>query len=88
MTQTPFLVTILLAVPAFAQTTPEKMSFFITSDGPGDGAALGGLSGASRRRLAELQAEIDLGAPAPPRRNTGRVKAHGGLAPGAVITRS
>jgi hypothetical protein len=48
MIRTPFLVTILLAVPAFAQTSPEKMSFFITSSGPGNGAALGGLKGADQ----------------------------------------
>jgi hypothetical protein len=48
MTKTPFLVTILLAVPAFAQTDPQKMSFFITSTGPGNGAALGGLAGADQ----------------------------------------
>jgi hypothetical protein len=48
MTKTSFLVTILLAVPAFAQTDPQKMSFFITSSGPGNGAALGGLAGADQ----------------------------------------
>jgi hypothetical protein len=48
MTKTPFLVTILLAIPAFAQTDPQKMSFFITSAGPGNGAALGGLAGADQ----------------------------------------
>ncbi|HYI96909.1 MAG TPA: hypothetical protein VEX68_25425 [Bryobacteraceae bacterium] len=48
MTNIPFLITILLAVPAFAQTSPDKMSFFITSSGPGNGAALGGLAGADQ----------------------------------------
>ena len=48
MTKTPFLITILLTVPAFAQTAPDKMSFFITSSGPGNGAALGGLAGADQ----------------------------------------
>jgi collagenase NC10/endostatin len=48
MTKIPFFVTILLAVPAFAQTDPQKMSFFITSEGPGNGAALGGLAGADQ----------------------------------------
>ena len=33
---------------AVAQTTPEKMSFFITSAGSGNGAALGGLKGADQ----------------------------------------
>jgi hypothetical protein len=37
-----------LATAAFSQTTPEKMTFFITSAGPGNGAALGGLEGADR----------------------------------------
>jgi hypothetical protein len=48
MTKIPFFVTILLAVPVFAQTDPQKMSFFITSEGPGNGAALGGLAGADQ----------------------------------------
>jgi hypothetical protein len=38
------LVTV--AIPAFAQNQQPRMSFFITSAGPGDGAKLGGLEGA------------------------------------------
>ncbi len=34
------------ALPAAAQTSPDKMTFFITSSGPGNGADLGGLKGA------------------------------------------
>jgi len=50
--------------------------------------ALGGLSGAARRRLAELQAEIDLGVAHPPRRATGRVgAATRELAPSTVLCR-
>src|SRR5262245_61582449 len=37
----------LTALPAFAQDA-AKMSFFITSAGPGDGANLGGLAGADK----------------------------------------
>jgi len=49
---------------------------------------MGGLSGAARRRLAELQAEIDLGAPAAPRRGPGRTVARpGAQAPGTVLVR-
>ena len=36
------------AIPVFAQTAPDKMTFFITSSGPGNGAALGGLAGADQ----------------------------------------
>jgi hypothetical protein len=36
------------ALPAFAQTSPEKMTFFITSAGSGNGANLGGLAGADQ----------------------------------------
>jgi hypothetical protein len=44
---TPLLLCILaLSIPA--QTTPEKMTYFITSAGPGNGAALRGLSGADQ----------------------------------------
>jgi hypothetical protein len=45
----------MLTVPAAAQDT--STSFFITSEGPGDGANLGGLSGADAhcQRLAEAQ---------------------------------
>jgi hypothetical protein len=48
MTKTSFVVTLLLALPAFAQTSPEKMSFFITSAGTGNGANLGGIAGADQ----------------------------------------
>lgn len=37
-----------LAVSGFSQTSPEKMTFFITSVGSGNGADLGGLQGADR----------------------------------------
>jgi len=37
-----------LGLLALAQNASEKMSFFITSAGPGNGAALGGLAGADR----------------------------------------
>jgi hypothetical protein len=36
------------ALPALAQNAPEKMSYFITSAGSGNGAALGGLAGADQ----------------------------------------
>jgi hypothetical protein len=36
------------AILALAQTDPGKMTFFITSAGPGNGAALGGLAGADQ----------------------------------------
>jgi hypothetical protein len=36
------------AIPAFGQTSPEKMTFFITSAGSGSGANLGGLAGADQ----------------------------------------
>jgi hypothetical protein len=36
------------ALPTFAQTSPEKMTFFITSAGSGNGANLGGLAGADQ----------------------------------------
>jgi len=50
--------------------------------------AMGGLSGAARRRLAELTEEIDLGGAEKPRRATGRVgAAPRGLAPGSTLTR-
>jgi hypothetical protein len=38
----------LLALGASAQNAPDKMTFFITSAGSGNGAALGGLEGADR----------------------------------------
>src|SRR5262245_41732370 len=37
---------ILLSAGALAQAQDNKMSFFVTSAGPGDGANLGGLAGA------------------------------------------
>jgi hypothetical protein len=36
------------ALPALAQNAPEKMTYFITSVGSGNGAALGGLAGADQ----------------------------------------
>ena len=36
------------ALSAFAQNAPEKMTFFITSVGSGNGAALGGIAGADQ----------------------------------------
>ena len=47
------LAVVVVAVPASAQG--NRMSFFLTSAGPGDGAKLGGLEGADRhcRMLAE-----------------------------------
>lgn len=47
------MVLAILAVPTAAQD--NRMSFFITSEGPGDGANLGGLTGADAhcQRLAE-----------------------------------
>src|SRR5918993_4618046 len=39
---------LLLAIPVFAQTDAEKLSFFITSVGTGNGANLGGLEGADK----------------------------------------
>jgi hypothetical protein len=39
---------IAVSLPSLAQTTPEKMSFFITSVGSGNGANLGGLAGADQ----------------------------------------
>jgi hypothetical protein len=46
---------IALAIAPAAAVAQEKMTFFITSSGPGDGANLGGLDGADRhcRKLAE-----------------------------------
>lgn len=48
-----FAAMVICAAPALAQDT--AMSFFITSQGPGDGANLGGLAGADAhcRQLAE-----------------------------------
>jgi hypothetical protein len=37
-----------VGLPAIAQNAPEKMTYFITSAGPGNGAALGGLAGADQ----------------------------------------
>ena len=36
------------ALPSIGQNAPEKMTYFITSAGPGKGAALGGLDGADQ----------------------------------------
>jgi hypothetical protein len=47
---------ILIALPAAAQNASEKMSFFITSAGSGEGAALGGLSGADKHCQALAKA--------------------------------
>jgi hypothetical protein len=41
-------VIVAMALPVGAQNSPEKMSFFITSVGSGNGAALGGLKGADQ----------------------------------------
>lgn len=41
-------VALLAAVPSVAQNAPEKMTYFITSAGVGNGAALGGLEGADQ----------------------------------------
>ena len=37
-----------IGLPALAQNAPEKMTYFITSAGSGNGAALGGLAGADQ----------------------------------------
>jgi hypothetical protein len=37
-----------VALPSVAQNAPQKMTYFITSAGPGNGAALGGLKGADQ----------------------------------------
>jgi hypothetical protein len=47
---------ILVGLPAPAQNASEKMSFFITSVGSGNGAALGGLSGADQHCQALAKA--------------------------------
>jgi hypothetical protein len=39
---------LVFALPAVGQNAPEKMSFFITSAGSGNGADLGGLAGADQ----------------------------------------
>lgn len=46
---------LLAGLPLLAQNAPEKMTFFITSVGSGNGAALGGLDGADQHcaRLAK-----------------------------------
>jgi hypothetical protein len=46
----------LCAIPAFAQNAPDKMTFFITSAGSGNGAALGGLKGADQHCQALAKA--------------------------------
>ena len=55
LTTLPLLASVLLATQAPGPTQAPKMSFFITSAGPGDGANLGGLEGADRKckELAE-----------------------------------
>ena len=48
----PFVTTMVFALgllPVFAQNADPRMSFFIVSSGPGNGADLGGLAGADRR---------------------------------------
>jgi hypothetical protein len=49
-------LTLALAINTTAQNASEKMSFFITSAGPGNGAALGGLEGADRQCQALAKA--------------------------------
>jgi len=49
-------VLFVLAVPACAQNASEKMNFFITSEGSGNGADLGGLAGADQHCRALAQA--------------------------------
>ncbi|MFX4229027.1 MAG: hypothetical protein ACFHHU_14525 [Porticoccaceae bacterium] len=61
-----FILSILttLALPAFAQDNP--MSFFVTSDAPGNGGDLGGLAGADAlcQQLADpLAAATPAGTP-------------------------
>jgi hypothetical protein len=53
-----FAATVLMAfgLPAVAQNASEKMSFFITSAGSGEGAALGGLAGADKHCQALAKA--------------------------------
>ena len=52
MTRTSFAflmaMLVLLSNPALGQDVPEDFSFFITSEGPGNGGNLGGLAGADR----------------------------------------
>ena len=48
----PFVAWAALAAPSFGAPQPPKMSFFITSAGPGKGAELGGLEGADRHCAA------------------------------------
>lgn len=47
---------LLASISAFAQTDAEKLSFFITSAGSGNGAALGGLAGADQHCQALAKA--------------------------------
>ena len=60
MTRTKFLIAPALlaacALSAYAQTAPEKMTFFITSVGSGSGAALGGIQGADQHCQALAKA--------------------------------
>lgn len=44
----PFAMLVAFTLPGVAQNASEKMSFFITSAGSGEGAALGGLTGADQ----------------------------------------
>ena len=55
----PLLIAIILLAATAAQAQQKDMSFFITSQGPGSGANLGGLAGADEhcRRLAEAVGE-------------------------------
>lgn len=55
LTTFPLLASVLFATQAPGPTQVPKMSFFISSAGPGDGANLGGLEGADRKcqELAE-----------------------------------
>lgn len=51
-----FVLAVVAAVPVLAQTTPAKMTYFITSAGSGNGAALGGLAGADQHCQALAKA--------------------------------
>jgi hypothetical protein len=43
-----FAIACMAALPCLGQTVPEKMTYFITSVGSGNGAALGGIAGADQ----------------------------------------
>ena len=49
-----FMLSLVISYPTFTQNT--NMSFFLTSEGPGDGANLGGVTGADQhcQMLAEV----------------------------------